>query len=191
MTLWRSLCRRTQRLRLMSFVLIVVALLFASVAPVDAHSSLITTSPTPGQTVGGALRSIDLVFDAGVEDVEVTFEAPDGEFLDVGIDQQADNWLQLTIDTPEIDGQYIVRFSFISEDGDPVESAYAFSYEADAPEAIPVPRSTVAELRTGESFGTFTVITGLLALGVVVLVILLLVRLRELRMARAVADGGP
>lgn len=190
MTVWRRRRRRMTQPSSIGLALIVGLFLLVA-APAGAHSSLITTSPTPGQTVGGELRSIDLVFDAGVEQVEVTFEAPDGEFLEVAIDQEADNWLQLTIDTPEIDGQYIVRFSFISEDGDPVESAYAFSYEADAPEAIPVPRSTVAEVRTDGELAPFTFITGLLALGVVVLVILLFVRLRELRLARAVADGGP
>ncbi len=175
-----------------SLLAIALAILFVLVAPAGAHSNLITTSPTPGQTVGGTLESIDLVFDAGVEDVEVTFEAPDGEFLDVGIEQPSTNWLQLVIDTPELDGQYIVRYSFISEDGDPVESAYAFSYEASAPEAVAVPRSTVsAELTTNDGFNPFATITGVLALGVLVLLILLAVRLRELHQARTVADGPP
>ncbi len=162
------------------------------VSPAAAHSSLITSSPTPGQTVGGELQSIDLVFDAGVEDVEATFEAPGGEFLDIEIDQPAKNWLRLKIATPEQEGQYIVRFSFLSEDGDPVESAYAFSYEAAAPEAIAIPESTAVSSTDGDRSPSLGALVNMaLAVGVLLLAALLVMRMRQLRAARTVEGDGP
>lgn len=170
-----------------------VAVLILFALPASAHSSLVTSSPSPGQTVGGELELIDMIFDAGVEDVVASVEAPDGAFLDVDVERPAENWIRIALETPASDGQYIVRYEFVSADGDPVESAYAFSYDEAAPEAIPHSQTTAVLVSSDgdRSPSLATLVSIGLAIGVLLLATLLLIRLRELRAARAVVDGGP
>lgn len=186
--------RPSLAVRLVSGLFLVIVVLSAALAPgAGAHSSLITSSPAPGQTVGGSLPAIDMVFDAGLSEITAGIEAPDGEFLAVEVKQPSPNWIRIEIDTPQLAGQYIVRFSFLSDDGDPVESAFAFSYDELEPEAIPVSQSTAVLVSTDGDDATplASALTIGLALTVLLLAALLVMRLRQLRVARTVADGAP
>lgn len=102
-------------------------------SPVDAHSTLSTASPGPGDEVGGRVDHLDLVFAAGLSDATVTLTGPDGALIAGSTTEVQNNRLRFEVDPLEAEGQYVARYEFESFDGDTTRSAYAFSYRAAAP----------------------------------------------------------
>ncbi len=173
-----------------AFVLGLLVFSLGGLAPAGAHSALIVASPSPAQEVGGEVTIVDLVFNGGIEDSTVFLEDPNGERIDGELELKAKNWLRLVVDPLETEGQYIVRFSFISEDTDPVDSAYAFKYAVDGPDAIPLSSSTDL-LNPQEGPGAmFWVVSVALVLGLALFAGLMAERLRKTRMARIAQDEG-
>ena len=112
---------------------LVLSLLVAISSTADAHSTLATAAPGPGDEVGGTVEHLDLVFAAGLSDATVTLTDPEGTLVDGTTSQSQNNRLRFDTDPLTVEGQYVVRYAFDSADGDSTRSAYAFSYQADAP----------------------------------------------------------
>ncbi|MBT8199394.1 MAG: copper resistance protein CopC, partial [Acidimicrobiia bacterium] len=114
---------------------LVLALCLLGAGPAGAHSGLISASPEPGAEVGGLINRIELVFDAAVSDPAVTLTAPRDVAVDGILTQPAPERLFFEMSPLEDDGLYLVRYRFVSEDGDLTESAYTFTYRSAARES--------------------------------------------------------
>jgi methionine-rich copper-binding protein CopC len=108
--------------------------------PAGAHSGLVAASPEPGAQVGGRVTRIELVFDAGVSNPQVTLTAPGEVDVEGTVTQVAPDRLSFEMGPLRVEGEYIVRYGFASADGDLTESAFAFTYRAAAPEPGPITR---------------------------------------------------
>lgn len=150
------------------------------VAAAGAHASLVASSPADGQSVGGSMEQIDLVFNEAVNAPRVTVSGPDGAEVAAVVTQPSPNHLRITLASPlEIEGDYRVDYQLISADEDPLSLTLDFAYEKGADPALPVVASVVAEAQGG-GYAWFGV--GGLALVVAVL------GLRFLRSSRALGQ---
>ncbi len=122
-------------------LLVIATLTVAPSSIAQAHSSLVVASPSSMQTVGGTIERLDLLFNDGVGQAEMTLEGPGGIVIEGIVEQLDDNWLRYSIEPLTVEGRYVLAYSFISADTDPVSSAYAFTYEAAAHEPIPITSS--------------------------------------------------
>jgi methionine-rich copper-binding protein CopC len=131
----------------------------------SAHASLVASSPADGQTVGGLMEQIDLVFNEAVNAPRVTVSGPDGANVDAVVTQPSPNHLRISLVSPlEVEGNYRVDYELISADEDPLSLALDFSYENAADPALPVVASVVVEAQGG---GYTWIIVGGLTLVVV------------------------
>lgn len=146
---------------------VVLLLAVAGARPAVAHSNLIASSPSPGATVGGRLERIQLEFDRGVIEVlEVTLEDLDGRLFAGRAEQLAPTFIEFELDeSPSQPGDYIVRYSVLSDDGDLSPFGYVFTYDPDAAEAAPL---AFEGAEPGEDGGTSTIIVALLVAGLIV-----------------------
>lgn len=155
-------------------------------SPAQAHDSLLAGSPGPGQTVGGTITTIDLVFSGNFVDHGATFETPEGEVSEPDTEKLGDNWLRLLVPELEVEGQYIVRYSFTSSDSDPISSAFAFSYDAAAPAPIAISAASAPGVEDEGQGLLFWVVGG----GLLTMVGLLATRL-ALRLSRLAKSDAP
>lgn len=112
----------------------------------DAHASLVASSPTDGQVVGGVLSHIDLIFDEPIMVPDVEVVGPDGQVMEVRIVQPVPNQLRVEmLSAVTMNGRYQVMVKLISADEDPLLVKLAFEYELGAEPALPVVGSVVVE----------------------------------------------
>ncbi len=123
----------------LSTFLVFLAIAVAGLAaPAGAHGELVGTSPSPGETVGSVVH-IDVIFSTRIGEWELTVARPDGEPLAGEALQKADSYLSFETAPITEEGQYIVRYSGIDDDGDVLEGAYAFVFEEGAPPPAELP----------------------------------------------------
>ena len=130
----------------------VVGLLLAGplVAVAGAHASLVASSPANGQSVGGSMEQVDLVFNEAVDAPRVTVRGPDGGEVDVLVTQPSPNHLKISFVSPlTVEGSYRVDYQLISADEDPLSLTLDFAYEHGADPALPVVASVVSEAQGG------------------------------------------
>lgn len=146
-----------------------------------AHAEVIGSSPASGSTVGGDIERIDIVFGDLVSNAVITVTGPDG-VLDGEMVQTAGQVVAFGLDDKlKTEGQYKVEFEFDSlDDQDFVELEYAFTYDSDALEPLPV----VAGARNERS-GAGSIAIGVLAASTVALAGLLAWRYRKLARLRS------
>ncbi len=176
------------RLRPSLAVALAVGLLVIMAGAARAHSSLVAAAPGPGDVVGGEVGQVELAFDAGVSDAKVSLESPEGDRIEGTIDQKAANWIVLELDEGAIstEGNWIVRYAFISADGDPVELAYAFAYDSDRAPVQPLGAIATSADAAGEGQGiVFWAVTGALVAAIGLGAYRLTSRVRQLRSLRA------
>ncbi len=122
-------------------VALVVGLLSLSlgffVEPALAHGDLIATSPSEGQTVGGALTTLQLVFSEPVE-VEATELYDDGVLASAASRTSSPNVILIDVEAPLSEGLYRLTVRYLSLDGDTSEVSLSFNYLESAPEALSV-----------------------------------------------------
>lgn len=160
-----------------------VALLVPFAVPAGAHGEVVGASPSPGETVGRVVH-IDVIFSTRVSEWELTVDRPDGEPLAGQAVQKADSYLSFETAPITEEGQYIVRYSGIDDDGDLLEGAYAFVFE----EGAPPPAEMPVDLSVLEDDGWAWWLYALLMGGVVMIAGLgglLAEKLRRLRAASA------
>jgi methionine-rich copper-binding protein CopC len=165
----------------LSTLLVFLAIAIAGLgAPAGAHGELVGTSPSPGETVGSVVH-IDLIFSTNVREWELTVERPDGEPLAGEAVQKAEPYLSFETAPIAEEGQYIVRYSGVDDDGDVLEGAYAFVFE----EGAPAPAELPVDLSVLEDDGRSWWLYGLLMVGVVVIAALIGLLAEKVRRLRA------
>ncbi len=173
----------SRSIRSLFAILGALILVIAPGAIASAHSSVVASSPGSLETVGGEVVRVDLIFNDGVEQAEMELEAPDGSIIPGTVEQRANNWLRYGFEPLSIEGQYVLRYSFISEDTDPVSDARAFRYSASAPEPFEI---TSSQLQPSEGPSIVFWIVSFVGLAVLaILAGLLAERTRKLRLVRA------
>ncbi len=120
------------------------------VSMASAHAGLVASSPADGQSVGGLMEQIDLVFNEAVNAPGVIVTGPAGLLVDAVVDQPSPNHLRITLAAPlEIEGSYRVDYQLVSVDEDPLSLRLDFAYENGADPASPVVASVVSEAKDG------------------------------------------
>jgi methionine-rich copper-binding protein CopC len=119
-------------------LLMLLASIAATPAMAGAHGELVASSPTPGEEVG-SVAHIDLVFSTPILDWTLSVDRPDGQPLEGAAVEKAASYLSYEVAPLVDEGQYIVRYSAVDTDGDLVEGAYAFTFEAGAPQPTELP----------------------------------------------------
>lgn len=145
-----------------------------------AHGGLVVGVPGPGQTAGGDIDVVQLLFLEEIIEAEVTLLGPDGAEVLGKLEQPTIDLLEYVVPLLEAEGAYVVEYEVMFADEISLESAYRFSYESGAPAVIPI---EVENRRTGTSRST-QIAVAVLAGSVLALVGLLSWRLRELRAAK-------
>ncbi len=182
--------RRLRRFvaRTIALVLVVLAAVLASPAPAQAHSGLAAASPGPGAVVGGEITEIQLFYGDIITEISGSVTDPEGRELDTDFNML--NEIEVTVELAEplsTPGEYAVRHTVLSIDGDVVEAAYLFTYEPTAPppQFIFLPESD-EESDGGRSVWFWILLGGGSAI-IAVLAARLLVSIRR----RAVATAEP
>lgn len=113
----------------------VFAVLIIDVSALVAHSGLAAASPAPGATVGGTVDTIELRYGSAVSDVSGSLTSQvNGTDIPLTVLQNSELSITFVLERPldEV-GEYAVRHSVLSDDGDRVDAAYLFSYDPEAP----------------------------------------------------------
>jgi len=159
-------------------IVVFVAAIWAP-SPVAAHAEVLGSSPGRGETVGGDISRIDIVFAEVVTDAAIKVIGPDG-VLDGEMVQTEGFVVAFGLDDQiTSEGDYSVVFEFDSIDDDFVELEFSFTYSEAAPDPLPVVAGGVAKGSSG--LGTIAIV--LLASSTLGLAGLLAWRYRQL------ADG--
>ncbi len=104
-----------------------------------AHANLLAASPAVGQSAGGSIERIQLVFDEPVTDVVASVVDPDDQPVPASVVEITPQQIDLALDAPlEVEGRYLVRYEFSSVDGDRVELGHAFLFDPTAPAPLPI-----------------------------------------------------
>lgn len=136
----------TLRLVLLFGLLFGVFGLVVGLPPVDAHASLVASSPTSGQVVGGLFTHVDLVFDEPIMSPDVEVVDPNGELMEVRLVLPVPNHLRIEmVSAVTLNGRYEVTVELISADEDPLFVRLAFDYERGAEPPLPVAGSVIVE----------------------------------------------
>ncbi|MBF4581469.1 copper resistance protein CopC [Curtobacterium sp. VKM Ac-2865] len=138
--------RRSARMPLVAVVVALTGLVgLASAAPAQAHSALVSSDPTDGQTITTPLDHVGLTFseapltglDAGLR-IEVRDAAgTDRAAGDVTVDGTT---MSRTVDLQ--DGAYTVLWRYVSPDGHPVTGELGFTVALPAQTAAPTASAT-------------------------------------------------
>lgn len=110
-------------------------LLVLGLAPAQAHSELIASTPGDGEEVEEAPAEIVLEFNETIEEIgsEMVVTGPDGEEVNAG-DGEASGPLfsqELVEERPA--GEYAVQWRVVSADGHPVSGEFTFTSVTDVP----------------------------------------------------------
>lgn len=150
--------RRSARMSLVAVVVALTGLVgLASAAPAQAHSALVSSDPTDGQTITTPIDRVGLTFseapltglDAGLR-IEVRDAAStDRASGDVTVDGTT---MSRTVDLQ--DGAYTVLWRYVSPDGHPVTGELGFTVALPAQTAAPTASATPT---TGPTETTATV----------------------------------
>jgi methionine-rich copper-binding protein CopC len=161
---------------------VLVTLLALTVVPAGAHGEVVGASPSPGETVGRVVH-IDVIFSTRVSEWELTVDRPDGEPLAGQAVQKADSYLSFETAPITEEGQYIVRYSGIDDDGDLLEGAYAFVFEEGAPPPAEMPVDLSVLEDDGWAWWWYALLMG----GVVIIAALAGLLAEKLRRLRAIS----
>lgn len=111
-----------------------------------AHSHLHGSNPADGDVVTESLNEIVLEFDGQIEEgsfIEVT--TTEGEAVEVQDIIIGEGTLTGTVAEPLANDDYQVNWSIISADGHPLEGEFAFTVDAEVPEAAEEEESAESE----------------------------------------------
>ncbi|MEM8745680.1 MAG: copper resistance protein CopC [Actinomycetota bacterium] len=177
------------RAAVVALVLAVVALVVTAAGPVLAHSGLAAASPGPGSRVGGEITEIRLFYADIITDITGSVSLMGGDELESEF--VLENTVEATIVLAEPlsePGEYAVRHTVDSIDGDIVEAAYLFSYDPAAP---PPQFVFVEETDDGGLAWWAWTILGVATAVILVLVVRLVLSIRRARAVSTAAAGAP
>lgn len=129
---------------------IIAAMLFLMLAmpfTAQAHTALTSSNPSQGEQLAETPKELELVFGTVIEEGStMTLKGPE---MDVAIEDIliAENVMKGSITDGLENGQYIISWKIIGEDGHPIDGELVFSVNAPASEeaAAPSPEEPAAE----------------------------------------------
>lgn len=160
---------------LLFFALLLLPLL---AVPALAHGGIVQGVPGPGQSVGGTVENVQLLFAEPVNEAVVTVEDSNGVLLAGTLNQPVSNLLELSTGGITVEDDYIVRYSVTFDDGVEFNSAYQFTYSESSPAPLPIDPASVALSRGLSAPG---LLIGLAAAIVLLLLLRLVLRLKQFR----------
>ncbi|ROS73768.1 hypothetical protein EDF24_2769 [Curtobacterium sp. PhB130] len=120
--------RRSVRMSLFAVVVGLTSLVLAD--PADAHSALVSSNPTDGQTVHAPIDRVDLTFSeaplTGL-DAGLRIEVRDGAGADVSTGEVLVDGTTMSKAVALTDGAYTVRWRYVSPDGHPITGELGFT----------------------------------------------------------------
>lgn len=116
--------------RLIQSVLLAMGLLLLA-APAQAHSELLSSSPTDGEALSGPPPVVTLQFNEAVSPagLQVVAQGPEGP-LSLGTPVIDGATLQVPWPTDTSGGDFRVAYRVVSADGHPIDGSIGFSYPA-------------------------------------------------------------
>ncbi|QQM55667.1 copper resistance CopC family protein [Rhodococcus pyridinivorans] len=142
--------------RLLAIFVAAAAVLLLGVAPAQAHSTLIGSTPAADAAVASSPDGIELEFNQPINPAFATVTLTDGAGTQRGSSEaivDAER-VRLAIPEPLTAGEYTVGYRVVSADGHPITGSYAFTVTAAAGQAPTAeaqaapPSSGVAEPET-------------------------------------------
>ena len=167
---------------------VVVASLWGLSSTVSAHSGLAAASPGPGATVGGDVSVVQLFYADFITTFDATVTSPSGDVLSATPEMLSDIEASISLDEPLTEtGEYAVRHTITSIDGDVVEAAYLFSYD---PAAAP---PTLLFVDPDDGGGPSPVVIAVAVVGVLVIAVLAWRLVRSVQRRREIVESttGP
>lgn len=120
--------------RSLAVVATIIVATLALATPAGAHTELDFAVPGPGADVGGVVDRLELTyFGLFVSDPSVIVKGPEGITIPGEVTDLTDATVTYEMDPLEVEGQYIVEWRVTASDGVVAESAFAFTYDEDAP----------------------------------------------------------
>lgn len=132
-------------------MLLVLLFMLSFTSMVAAHSHVKSTVPGDGETVEEPVETIEIVFDAGIEQA-TTIKIVDEEGNEVSLaEEKVDSPTYTAIlEQPLESGTYVVEWTAFGEDGHTTEGTFTFSVAASVETEVD---EATEELVEGESIG--------------------------------------
>lgn len=152
---------------------IVVGLLFTSFLPASANT-LISTSPTSGQSLEAAPSAVTITTELPIMDAgnEVVVTDPSGIRVDDGTLTIVGNEAVVGLKNFVRSGIYSVTYTLLAENDVPLMGSFTFNFAEPTVVATVAPEPSVTPTPSGNNFGTTVFVLGLLLAALVVTVAL-------------------
>ena len=141
-------------------------------AVVSAHTDLSSSDPADGSTLTEAPTEVVLTFESEIsEDASFIVTGPSGDEVGSGeldLDVAERNVIRGAV-TVEGAGDYVIGYSIVGEDGDPIEGEVTFTFEPDGTAAPETP-DTAMPVSAGPNVAT------VVGVGLIAMALLLAVR---------------
>lgn len=156
-----------------SVALIAVGLLFSGSAAASANT-LVTTSPTAGQSLESAPSAVTLTAEVPILDTgnEVVVTDPSGIRVDDGTLTIAGNEAVVGLKNFVRSGIYTVNYTLLAENDVPLTGSFTFNFAEPTIVATTAPEPTQTPVPSGNNAGTTMFVLGLLLAALVVTVAL-------------------
>ena len=156
-----------------SVALIAVGLLFSGSAAASANT-LVTTSPTAGQSLESAPSAVTLTAEVPILDTgnEVVVTDPSGIRVDDGTLTIAGNEAVVGLKNFVRSGIYTVNYTLLAENDVPLTGSFTFNFAEPTIVATTAPEPTQTPVPSGNNAGTTMFVLGLLLAALVVTIAL-------------------
>jgi methionine-rich copper-binding protein CopC len=127
------------------FIIILLLLMSAMPLSAQAHTTLTSSNPSEGEVLQMQPEQLELIFGTVIEEGSVmTLAGPDQsyEVENISINE---NVMTGSINTELPNGQYIIAWNIIGEDGHPIEGQLPFSVNAEAVSEEPADEQPATE----------------------------------------------
>ncbi len=156
-----------------SVAAIALGLLFSGSAALSANT-LVTTSPSAGQSLESAPSAVTLTAEVPILDTgnEVVVTDPSGIRVDDGTLTIAGNEAVVGLKNFVRSGIYTVNYTLLAENDVPLTGSFTFNFAEPTIVATTAPEPTPTQMPTGNNAGTTMFVLGLLLAALVVTVAL-------------------
>jgi copper resistance protein C len=115
--------------RSVAALLLGTVIVAVSVLPAAAHSTLVSSSPADGSTLGVAPTEVVLTFNENVVTVgdQVLVTSPSGLIVSQGNPEIVDSTVTEPLRTLDENGTYLINYRIVSADGHPVQRQLSFT----------------------------------------------------------------
>lgn len=128
--------KNLKEVRLFMRKVAILLILFISLVPftVMAHTTLTESNPSEGEVLSTQPENIELEFGTVIEEgSSMTLSGPEAS-IELGEITVSDNIMASEVTTQLPNGQYIIDWKIIGEDGHPIEGQILFGVDVEAPQ---------------------------------------------------------